>query len=36
MAKGGFGNLVALPLQKGPRVARLTEFVDADLWVEPK
>lgn len=35
MPKGGFGNLVALPLQKGPRVARFTEFVDADLCPFP-
>ncbi|MEO1078952.1 MAG: DEAD/DEAH box helicase family protein [Pseudomonadota bacterium] len=31
MPKGGFGNLVALPLQKAPRESGCTEFVDAEL-----
>ena len=38
MPKGGFGNLIALPLQKMPRVEHHTEFLDkrlqpyADQW----
>ncbi|MEO8026939.1 MAG: restriction endonuclease subunit R, partial [Bryobacteraceae bacterium] len=28
MPKGGFGNLIALPLQKGPRAEHHTEFLD--------
>ncbi len=28
MPKGGFGNLIALPLQKGPRAQHNTEFLD--------
>ena len=38
MPKGGFGNLIALPLQKNPRESRFTEFLDdemrpyADQW----
>ena len=31
MPKGGFGNLIALPLQKHPRENRRSVFVDADL-----
>jgi hypothetical protein len=31
MPKGGFGNLIALPLQKGSRSEHNTEFLDADL-----
>ena len=31
MPKGGFGNLIALPLQKAPREKGFSEFVDADL-----
>lgn len=31
MPKGGFGNLIALPLQKGPREKGCSVFVDADL-----
>jgi superfamily II DNA or RNA helicase len=31
MPKGGFGNLIALPLQKGPREHGFSVFVDADL-----
>ncbi len=31
MPKGGFGNLIALPLQKGPREQGFSVFVDADL-----
>ena len=31
MPKGGFGNLIALPLQKGPRESGCTVFVDAEL-----
>ena len=31
MPKGGFGNLIALPLQKGPRESGFSVFVDADL-----
>ncbi len=31
MPKGGFGNLIALPLQKGPRENGCSVFVDADL-----
>jgi len=31
MPKGGFGNLIALPLQKGPREQGCSVFVDADL-----
>ena len=35
MPKGGFGNLIALPLQKGPRSEHHTEFLDADLQPYP-
>lgn len=31
MPKGGFGNLIALPLQKSPRERGYSVFVDADL-----
>ena len=31
MPKGGFGNLIALPLQKGPREQGFSVFVDAGL-----
>ncbi len=31
MPRGGFGNLIALPLQKKPRESGCTVFVDADL-----
>lgn len=31
LPKGGFGNLIALPLQKGPREKGCTVFVDAEL-----
>ncbi|MBL8515081.1 MAG: DEAD/DEAH box helicase family protein [Betaproteobacteria bacterium] len=31
MPKGGFGNLIALPLQKAPREQGFSVFVDADL-----
>ena len=31
MPKGGFGNLIALPLQKGPRENGCSIFVDADF-----
>ena len=31
MPKGGFGNLIALPLQKGPRESGCTVFVDTEL-----
>jgi len=31
MPKGGFGNLIALPLQKAPREMGFSVFVDADL-----
>ena len=31
MPKGGFGNLIALPLQKGPREKGRSVFVDAEL-----
>src|SRR5262249_55841339 len=31
MPKGGFGNLIALPLQKGPRNAANSVFLDAGL-----
>ncbi len=31
MPKGGFGNLIALPLQKRPRESGCSVFVDADL-----
>lgn len=31
MPKGGFGNLIALPLQKSPRDSGCSVFVDADL-----
>jgi len=40
MPKGDFGNLIALPLQKGPRAEHNTEFLDeqqfqpySDVWV---
>lgn len=35
MPKGGFGNLIALPLQKGPRENSCSVFVDADLSPYP-
>ncbi len=35
MPKGGFGNLIALPLQKKPREADHSVFVDDDLRVFP-
>lgn len=35
MPKGGFGNLIALPLQKRPREDGLTVFVDSDLRPHP-
>jgi hypothetical protein len=31
MPKGGFGNLIASPLQKRPREDGFTVFVDSDL-----
>jgi hypothetical protein len=31
MPKGGFGNLIALPLQKVPRESGFTEFLDDEL-----
>ena len=35
MPKGGFGNLIALPLQKWPRESGYSVFVDADLCPYP-
>ncbi|MGJ7918681.1 TOTE conflict system archaeo-eukaryotic primase domain-containing protein [Massilia sp. LXY-6] len=35
MPKGGFGNLIALPLQKGPRESGCSVFVDAELRSYP-
>ena len=35
MPKGGFGNLIALPLQKGPRESGFTEFLDDELRPMP-
>lgn len=35
MPKGGFGNLIALPLQHGPRAAGNSVFVDRDLRPYP-
>ncbi|KAB0617458.1 DEAD/DEAH box helicase [Castellaniella defragrans] len=35
MPKGGFGNLIALPLQKKPREYGFSVFVDADLQPHP-
>ena len=35
MPKGGFGNLIALPLQKHPRERGFSVFVDADLQPYP-
>ena len=35
MPKGGFGNLIALPLQKWPRERACSVFVDADLRPYP-
>lgn len=35
MPKGGFGNLIALPLQKGPREKGCSVFVDADQCPYP-
>jgi superfamily II DNA or RNA helicase len=35
MPKGGFGNLIALPLQKGPRENGCSVFVDAELRPYP-
>jgi hypothetical protein len=35
MPKGGFGNLIALPLQKWPRASGCSVFVDADLRPYP-
>ena len=34
MPKGGFGNLIALPLQKGPRESGFSVFVDVNLDVK--
>lgn len=36
MPKGGFGNLIALPLQKGPRKTGASVFVDAELRPYPE
>lgn len=35
MPKGGFGNLIALPLQKGPRETGFSVFVDETLQAYP-
>lgn len=35
MPKGGFGNLIALPLQRGPRESGGSIFVDATLQPYP-
>ena len=35
MPKGGFGNLIALPLQKGPRAEHNTEFLDEQFRPYP-
>ncbi len=35
MPKGGFGNLIALPLQKGPREKGFSVFVDSQLQQYP-
>jgi hypothetical protein len=37
MPKGGFGNLIAIPLQKNPRASGFTEFLDGDMrpYVDP-
>ena len=35
MPRGGFGNLIALPLQHGPRASGNTEFVDAGFHPFP-
>lgn len=35
MPKGGFGNLIALPLQRAPRQKGFSVFVDADLQPYP-
>ena len=35
MPKGGFGNLIALPLQRKPRESGFTVFVDSDLRPHP-
>ena len=35
MPKGGFGNLIALPLQKGPREKGFSVFVDSELRPYP-
>jgi len=35
MPKGGFGNLIALPLQKGPRERGCSVFVDSELQPYP-
>ena len=35
MPKGGFGNLIALPLQRGPRERGCSVFVDAELQPYP-
>lgn len=35
MPKGGFGNLIALPLQKGPREKGYSVFVDTELHPYP-
>ena len=35
MPKGGFGNLIALPLQKGPRKSGCSVFVDSELRPYP-
>jgi len=36
MPKGGFGNLIALPLQKWPRESGFSVFVDSDLRPYPE
>jgi len=36
MPRGGFGNLIALPLQKAPREMRFSVFVDAELHPYPE
>ncbi len=35
MSKGGFGNLIALPLQFAPRKAGNSVFIDSDFRVLP-
>lgn len=36
MPKGGFGNLIALPLQRGPRAEGFSVFVDAHACLDAK